>query len=252
MLWGYVDSRETLPTSPRLLLPTVCTVSCSRGSLESAGQQLLPVSVNARLEWRDVPDDPCTAHTRWFCEFAGFVTHSRTVNQSDERLGLCNSISNFLKLCFRCSRWCCCRHSLIVDLFLNSSSWQTFQNHSSIFYAAGGLKHCSCQCYSLPSSDSLIAEIGGKRNWLLLHLCTSITCPLGWSSVSQHTSTHLPHSSREHSRKCHHFSCSVNCSKMANFLSRLCVFTFLSSPVVVSCARCHQSLTLQRGDAEVQ
>lgn len=25
----------------------------------------------------------------------------------------------------------------------------------------------------------------------------------------------------------------VNCSKMANFLSRMCVFTFLSSPTVV-------------------
>lgn len=105
MLWGYVDSRETLPTSPRLQLPTVCTVSCSRGSLDSAGQQLPPVSVIARVEWRDVPADPCTAHTsaRWFGEFAGFVKQSRTVNTTDERLGLCNSISN---------RGFCCKHFL--------------------------------------------------------------------------------------------------------------------------------------------
>lgn len=125
MLWGYVASRETLPTSPRLQLPTVCTVSCSRGSLESAGQQLPPVSVIAWLKWRDVPADPCTAHAwaRWFCDFAGFVKHSPTVNPSDERLDLCNSISNLFKLYIRCSRWC----FLIVDLCFNSSSYyQTF------------------------------------------------------------------------------------------------------------------------------
>lgn len=98
-------------------------------------------------------------------------------------------------------------------------------------FAAGGLKHCSCQCYSLPSSDSLIAKIRGKKNWLLLHLCPSITCPLGCSSVAQQTTAHLACSSREHSRKCHHFSSSVSIAPKWPISCLGCVFSRFYHPL---------------------
>lgn len=91
----------------------------------------------------------------------------------------------------------------------------------------------SHQRYCLPHTDTLIAKIvGGKKNGPLLNLCTSIKPPMGCSSMSHKTSTHLCCSSWEHYRKCHHFSSSMSIAPKWPISCLGCVFSRFYHPLL--------------------